>query len=232
MARSRPDRAKGIRPDAGRTEADGIGGGPARPRRIVRPYGPGPASPGETGDPGLFGRVPPLSWGAAHEYQVGHHEQGRSDQWPNWQSSAAQFRGMRFSGHVIRGWWEYQRLQRGTPEERRALQAGHPAHVCASWAEVRARIAAGGMPALELVVAILGASRSDEDVSLVGAGPLEDLVHKHGDTLVDAIEDLAARDGRFAHALSRVWLAKGVLRPSTELRLSKWITVTGKGLLR
>ena len=64
----------------------------------------------------------------------------------------------------------------------------------------------------------------------MGAGPLEDVVHKHGDMLVDAIENLAARDALLAHALRCVWLAHGVLRPSTELRLSKWITVTGQTL--
>jgi hypothetical protein len=226
VARSRSVRARAESAGTRHTEPDLIGG-PASKRRYVGPYGPEDSSLSGAGDTDQGGRVPPPSE-AAYEYPVGQGEHGRSHlRWPNWQNSAPPFRGLYPSAQIIRGWWEYQRLQSGTPEQRRALQAGHPAQVCASSAEVRAHIAAGGQQAIELVAAILSTSRSDTDVSLVGAGPLEDLVHKHGDTLVDAIEGFAARDAWFAYALSRVWLAHGVLRPGTELRLSKWITVTG-----
>jgi len=128
---------------------------------------------------------------------------------------------------LVTGWWEYQRLLRGSRDERQALLAGHPAHVYASWTQVTERITAGGLPALDLVAALVEGAPTDADVSLVGAGPLEDLVHKHGNSLASEIANLASRNPSFEHALSGVWLAHGVLTPAAEERLSQWIIVTG-----
>ena len=134
---------------------------------------------------------------------------------------------MRLFGDLVGGWWEYQRLLHGTREERHALEFGHPAPVCASWNEVHTRINGGGIGALELVAALVGEAHDDAGLMLVGAGPLEDLVHKHGSVLAGEIERLANQDPSFERALGGVWLAHGVLTPIAEQRLSQWITVTG-----
>lgn len=128
---------------------------------------------------------------------------------------------------LVAGWWEYRRLLRGSADERRALLAGHPAHVYESWTEVTARMTAGGLLALDLIVALVDGTPADAEVALVGSGPLEDLVHKHGDSLAGAVAHLALGNARFSQALSHVWLAHGVLTPDAERRLSRWVIVTG-----
>jgi hypothetical protein len=127
---------------------------------------------------------------------------------------------------LVAGWWEYQRLLHGTPDERHALQAGHPAHVYSSWTQVATRMTHGGLPALDLVVELVDTAPTDDALSLVGTGPLEDLVHKHGNVLVREVTLLASRSDRFARALSRVWVAHGVLNAEAEQRLSGWIIVS------
>jgi hypothetical protein len=118
-------------------------------------------------------------------------------------------------------------LLRGTPEERRALEAGHPAPVYARWNDANGRIVRGGLPALDLVSTLLAAAPNEEGIMLVATGPLEDLVRKHGNMLVDDIEYLALRDERFRLALHGVWLPAGVLQPDVERRLAYWIPVSG-----
>lgn len=62
---------------------------------------------------------------------------------------------------------------------------------------------------------------------LVAAGPLEDLVRKHGNALVHEIEDVATQDERFRLALRGVWLPPGALQPDVERTLAQWIPVAG-----
>lgn len=59
--------------------------------------------------------------------------------------------------------------------------------------------------ALEAIRAMLAACDSPDDVALVAAGPLEDLIQRHGPELIDEIEALAGRAPRFAYALTGVW---------------------------
>ena len=97
---------------------------------------------------------------------------------------------------LVTGWLEYQRRLHGSPHERHTLQAAHPAHVYASWTEVATRVTQGGQPALDLILALVETAMSDEHLSLVGTGPLEDLVHKHGNILADEVALLAASSER------------------------------------
>ncbi|MCB1359549.1 MAG: hypothetical protein KDK53_24560, partial [Maritimibacter sp.] len=55
------------------------------------------------------------------------------------------------------------------------------------------------------VVAAVAACDTPEDVALVAAGPLEDLIVQHGADLIDAVETRAAAAPRFAYALTGVW---------------------------
>jgi hypothetical protein len=127
----------------------------------------------------------------------------------------------------VLGWWDYQRRLRGSPEERRALEAGHPAAVFASLREVNAIIARGGRPALVMILDLLDAAPTEWSVALVGEGPLDALIKKHGNSLISDLEDLAAAEPRFLHALSSVLLTHGILAPDVEKRLSQWISIIG-----
>lgn len=62
-------------------------------------------------------------------------------------------------------------------------------------------------PALGLAAtrAALAACETADDVALVAAGPLEDLVVLHGAALIDEIEAWAAAAPRFSYALTGVW---------------------------
>jgi Family of unknown function (DUF6869) len=58
---------------------------------------------------------------------------------------------------------------------------------------------------LAAIRASLAAADSPEQVALIAAGPLEDLLRAHGTTLIGEVEALAARAPRFAYALTGVW---------------------------
>jgi hypothetical protein len=70
--------------------------------------------------------------------------------------------------------------------------------------------------AWELVTAVLRLA-PDERLGHLAAGPLEDLVKRHGEALVDRMESEAARDERFRWALGGIWLREADL-PVAELR--------------
>jgi hypothetical protein len=124
---------------------------------------------------------------------------------------------------VVSGWWRFQQLHSGTREERKQLEIGEPADVWAAWDAVSDQIQAGGPGALELVVALIEAAPDSQSVANVAAGPLEDLVHEHGDDLVEQLETLARQSPAFAAALHGVWLSDGAVSSSTKERLARWI---------
>lgn len=146
----------------------------------------------------------------------------RSPQWPA-AAAAPESPATSRAFDAVAGWWDYQRLMRGTAEERRALEAGHPARTYQSWIEVNRRISQGGPPALDLVVSLIDAAPSYDHVALVGAGPLEDLVRKHGNGLADQLANLADRHPGVGRALTCV-LARGVLSDHAARRLAPWIS--------
>jgi hypothetical protein len=124
---------------------------------------------------------------------------------------------------MVRGWWQHDRLAAGDRAQRKALSIGEPADAVAGWEAVRDCIDAGGANAVRVVVELIRTATNDRDVGAVGAGPLEDLLHEHGDELVDAIETEARRSPPFASALASVWLERHAVTPATEERLSRWI---------
>lgn len=56
-----------------------------------------------------------------------------------------------------------------------------------------------------LALALVHVARGDEDLALVAAGPLEELLSNHGLAIIERMEAEAARDPRFRRALSGVW---------------------------
>ncbi|GAA4361675.1 hypothetical protein GCM10023145_38770 [Angustibacter luteus] len=119
-------------------------------------------------------------------------------------------------------WWEFQRRTVGSRQERRALEQGQPAEVQAADDAVRAMVDAGGDAGVAFLRRLNDASPPHDDGETVGAGPLEDLLHEHGDSVVDAIELNARQSPSFARALSHAWLEKGHNTPAVEARLARW----------
>ena len=120
-------------------------------------------------------------------------------------------------------WWDYRRLSYGNRSERKALELGEPAEVCAAADIVMERIDSGGMEAIRLIVALIESAPDDAGIGYVVAGPLEDLVHEHGNSLIDDLDQLARQNPLVSQAMASVWLSPGVLDPDVERRLRKWI---------
>jgi len=91
-----------------------------------------------------------------------------------------------------------------------ALGPGDDEHVWASEAVDDFVRSAEPRAGWELVLELLRRA-SDDEVGLVVAGPLEDLVCRHGTSLADEIEQRAATDESFRWALGGIWLSKGEL---------------------
>ena len=56
-----------------------------------------------------------------------------------------------------------------------------------------------------LVQALVDASRDNNDLGFVAAGPIEDLLRHHGDHIIERIEAAASGRPAFRLALSGVW---------------------------
>lgn len=120
------------------------------------------------------------------------------------------------------GWWEFGRLSSGSREERKRLETD-AIFAWAGWDGVDDRIERGGVEALDLILALLEGAPDDDACLAVGAGPLQNLLHDHGNELIDQIERVARREPRFRRALTGVWLDPGDLDPAVEKRLSAWV---------
>ena len=59
--------------------------------------------------------------------------------------------------------------------------------------------------AWRVIEAIRHTNGTDLILGNLGAGPLEDLLAKHGDQFIDRVEDLARRDAQFRKLLGAVW---------------------------
>ncbi len=127
---------------------------------------------------------------------------------------------------IVDCWWEYQRLLRGSPQERKALEAGHPARVYDRWKEATRRVHRGGIPALDLIVALISEAPDDHGVSLVATGPLETLLRIDADAVIDEIGRIAQTDARFRQALADVWIDTGAISPDIAQRLRALTSAT------
>ena len=107
---------------------------------------------------------------------------------------------------LARQWWEARRLANGTRDERKRWSLDEPADVAAAWEAVREIVDRGGQRALDLVVALLDAAPDDSGPSIVGAGPLEDIVAAHGHEFSIQLDELSRTSREFGDALSAVWL--------------------------
>ena len=58
---------------------------------------------------------------------------------------------------------------------------------------------------LELILEVLRLDPSIEIIEVLAAGPLEDLLSQHGESMITKIEFLARNNGKFANLLGGVW---------------------------
>jgi hypothetical protein len=130
-------------------------------------------------------------------------------------------------GQLAADWWQYQRLAQGSRSERKALELGQPPAAWSARASVEGAIDSGGIEALQVILALLEAAPDASGVAVAAAGPLEDLVHQHGDALVDELDHLARQRPVFRQAMSGVWLSPGIVDPDTERRLRNWLRPLG-----
>lgn len=124
---------------------------------------------------------------------------------------------------VARAWWESRRLAVGSRDDRERWSLGQPPEVADGCEAAGKIVDAGGERAIELVTALLITAPDDSGVSAVGAGPLEDLVTKHGNDLSAQLDDLARQSAVFRRALASVWIDRGLLNPAASDRLARWI---------
>ena len=54
-----------------------------------------------------------------------------------------------------------------------------------------------------MILSLIGASRSDQFLAILAAGPLENLLCEHGEAFIERVEQLAARDPAFSARFSR-----------------------------
>lgn len=59
--------------------------------------------------------------------------------------------------------------------------------------------------AWQLILLTIRDVPAEKDLSILGAGPLEDLIARHGTAFIDRIEQEALRNPRFREVLSSVW---------------------------
>jgi hypothetical protein len=80
--------------------------------------------------------------------------------------------------------------------------------------------------AWERILALVSQAK-EESLCYVGAGPLEDLLIEHGDSIIDRVEATAAADPRFARCLSvvRGWSR---IEPSVYARVQRTMESTSR----
>ena len=59
--------------------------------------------------------------------------------------------------------------------------------------------------AWSLIGQLVATASDDEDLDMIGAGPLEDLLCDHGPLFIDRVEKLAVSDRGFRRSLADVW---------------------------
>jgi len=112
---------------------------------------------------------------------------------------------------IVNAYWTYYGRVWAWPDEASAVapSAGDPDHPDArecEWAvwEVIHMATAGSADALTVVAALAAAAPSDAALRYLGAGPLEDLVDKHGAAFIDELVIATKLNPRLEVALATV----------------------------
>jgi hypothetical protein len=78
-----------------------------------------------------------------------------------------------------------------------------------AWVEVDEVIRRDPTTGWELTCRLINHSESDGALAFIAAGPLEDLLNFHGDSVIALIEQECVSNARLRLALSAVWLDRG-----------------------
>jgi hypothetical protein len=123
---------------------------------------------------------------------------------------------------LIDGWWDYHRRCQGTRAERLSIEHGHAEAAIGAYRSVADLVDDGAGGVVQLL-AELNRADPEQDGATVGAGPLEDFVHAHGDRMIDELERQARQEPSFRKALSAVWIDEGALSVATHERLQRLV---------
>jgi hypothetical protein len=74
-----------------------------------------------------------------------------------------------------------------------------------AWEEVDRRVRSSSEEGWSITKSLLAAAADDAELMYVAAGPLEDLLHLHGEAIVDEVVNAARRDPKIRRALGGVW---------------------------
>jgi len=123
---------------------------------------------------------------------------------------------------LVSDWWGVYlangRFQKGTPRRETSTSED------AAAAYVDSLAGAGDARAVPVLLALAEGAPDREALFFFGAGPLEDLVHAHGDRVVTTLVEAARSSRRFKIALSGVWPDRQrPLRSETMRMLTPWL---------
>jgi hypothetical protein len=137
-----------------------------------------------------------------HSVRVGHGDERGDNGAPEVDSETAT------------AYWEHLRLAGSKAREAR-LAARELNWACE---DVTRSIARGGDGALDVLRMLADTAASPAQLELLGAGPLEDLLHEQGEALLDSLDDLIRRTPRLRVALASVWWGEIPDDVATRLR--------------
>lgn len=64
--------------------------------------------------------------------------------------------------------------------------------------------------ALQIILSALPRFQEDAEIAVFAAGPVENLIVKHGPEIIDSVENEAAANERFRYLLSGIWGRSGI----------------------
>jgi hypothetical protein len=120
-------------------------------------------------------------------------------------------------------WFEYWRRASGTRDERKALEQGRPIEVQAAHDWIEKRIMSGGVAAIDAIAEIAEAASNPDEEAIVGIGPIEDLIHCHGDAVVDLLVERARRIPALARTLRYVSVSSGGISATSMKVLERYL---------
>ncbi|GEM_PF-1152419 len=121
---------------------------------------------------------------------------------------------------LVAAYWRYWR---GSEIDRRRVEGRLEDPTFAAQLEVGRQVRRGGQSSLELIDALLSAADSDDEIVIIGDGPLSELLWSHASELSLEIATRAERDTSFQLALDQVDRDTTSLDAMTLSQLAPWV---------
>lgn len=118
---------------------------------------------------------------------------------------------------IVEAWLEYHRLHERAGDYEHKTDVGDEKF----WAVATLMDAADSEPELcwSAILQLVDRAETDLQRANIAAGPLEDLLAKHGHRFIDRVDDEAAKNLRFQELLSGVW--KNVISDDVWYRIEQ-----------